>query len=237
MGDAITSINNQLAAAGIAVTASITDGKLQFKSDIAGDYNISVNMDNSDFGRVVGIGAHTTVDGNYVTLGKTAAIVTGGETGLTLTSQIVGSVNLTLQGLVTRTTTGVDTEGGTNNVISSVRTIELSGTIGDAINSINAQTSVTQIKAYLDAQGRFILEQTNQNTENEFDTISFSLSGTGDFGLVTGLGTYITYGQADDGSTTGQSNSYIAGVVDNLKGTEQVTAGVATIVSNSVLPL
>ncbi len=229
MADAITSINTQLAAAGIGVTASITDGKLQFKSDIAGDYNIAVNMDNSDFGRVVGIGAHTTIDGNYVTVGKTAAIVTGGETGLTRDSQIVGSVNLTLQGLITRTTTGVDTEGGTNNTVSSVRTITLSGTIGDAIDAINAQTSVTQIKAYLDAQGRFVLEQTNQNTENEFDTISFSVSGTGDFGVVTGLSTYISYGQADNGTTSGQVNSYIAGVVDNLKGTEQITAGVATI--------
>lgn len=235
MTDAINSINTQLAAAGIAVTASITDGKLQFKSDIAGDYNISVNMDNSDFGRVVGIGAHTTFDGNHTTLGKTAAIVTGGETGLTRDSQIVGSVNLTLQGLITRTTTGVDTEGGTNNVVSSVRTITLSGTIGEAIDAINAQSSVTQIKAYLDGQGRFILEQTNQNTANEFDTISFSVSGTGDFGLVTGLSTYITYGQTDNGTTTGQSNSYIAGVVDNLKGTEQITAGVATItLTNSV---
>lgn len=229
IANAITSINTQLAAAGIAVTASITDGKLQFKSDIAGDYNISVNMDNSDFGRVVGIGSHTTVDGNYVSLGKTAAIVTGGETGLTRDSQMVGSVNLTLQGLITRTTTGVDTEGGANNTISSVRTITLSGTIGDAIDAINAQTSVTQIKAYLDGQGRFILEQTNQNTASEFDTIAFSVSGTGDFGLITGLSTYVTYGQEGSGSTTGQSNSYIAGVVDNLKGTEQITAGVATI--------
>ena len=227
--NAINSINSQLAAAGIAVSASITDGKLQFKSDIAGDYNISVNMDNSDIGRVVGIGPHTTYDGSTTYVEKTAAKVTGGVTGLTLDSQITGEVQLTLQGLVTRTTTGVNTEGGTNNVASAIKTVTLSGTIGDAIDAINAQTSVTQIKAYLDAQGRFVLEQTNQNTENEFDTISFSVSGTGDFGGITGLSTYISYGQADAGSTTGQKYSYIAGVVDNLKGTEQITAGVATI--------
>lgn len=226
---ALASINTQLNDAGIAVTASIVGGKLQFKSDLAGDYNISVNMDNSDFGRVVGIGSQTTTDGNTTSLEKVAAKVTGGVTGLTRNSQITGSVDLTLQGLVTRTTTGVTTEGGTNNATSAVKTITLSGTIGDAIDAINAQTSVTQIKAYLDANGRFILEQTNQNTASEFDTISFSVSGTGDFGAITGLSSYVSYGQDNSGSTTGQTYSYIAGVIDNLKGTEQITAGVAKI--------
>ena len=230
LSDAINSINSQLAAAGISVTASISDdGKLQFKSNVAGDYNISVNMDNSDIGRVAGIGSHTTFDGNTTYTDKTAAKVTGGVGGLTLDSEITGEVQLTLQGIITRTTTGVDTEGGTNNNASSVRTITLSGTIGDAINAINAQSHITQIKAYLDSQGRFVLEQTNQNTQNEFDTISFSVSGTGDFGAITGLSTYISYGGSDTGSTTGQKNSYIQGVVDNLKGTEQITAGTATI--------
>lgn len=229
MQNAINSINNQLRQAGIAVTASINNGKLEFKSDMAGDYNISVNMDNSDFGRVVGIGTHTTYDGNATSMEKTAAKVTGGVGGLTLDSQIIGNVELTLQGLKTRTTTGVNTEGGTNNNASSVKTISLSGTIGDAINAINAQTNVTQIKAYLDSQGRFILEQTNQNTDNEFDTISFSVSGTGDFGAITGLGAYTAYGQESTGSSSGQTNSYIAGVTSALKGTEQITAGTATI--------
>lgn len=227
--NAISSINTQLRNAGIAVTASINNGKLEFKSDLAGDYNIAVNMDNSDFGRVVGIGSHTTYDGSATSMEKTAAKVTGGVTGLTRNSQIIGSIELTLQGLTTRTTTGVNTEGGTNNTASSVRTITLSGTIGDAIDAINAQTGVTQIKAYLDSQGRFILEQTNQNTANEFDTISFSVSGTGDFGAITGLGAYTAYGQESSGDSTGQTYSYISGVNSALKGTEQITAGTATI--------
>lgn len=226
---AIASINNQLTNAGIGVTASIVDNKLQFKSTLAGDYNISVDMNNSDLGRVVGIGTHTTADGENTYVNKTAAKVTGGVGGLTLNSQITGNVNITLQGIKTRTTTGVDTEGGNNNNTSSVKTITLSGTIGDAINAINAQTGSTQIRAYLDSQGRFILEQTNQNTANEFDTISFSVAGSGDFGAVTGLSSYVASGEGSSGSSSGQSNSYIAGVTDNLKGTEQVTSGTATI--------
>ena len=229
LADAITSINQQLAAAGISVTASITNGKFEFKSDIAGDYNISVDMTNSDFGRVIGIGTHTTTDGSYTVREKQAAKVTGGVTGLKYDSQLTGSVQLTLQGIITSTTTGVNTEGGTNNAVSSVKTITLSGTIEDAINAINAETSTTQIRAYLDADGRFVLEQTNANTASEFDTISFSVSGTGDFGAVTGLSAYIAYGDDNTGTTTGQIHSYISGVVDNLKGTEQVTDGKVTI--------
>ena len=229
LADAITSINQQLAAAGISVTASIKDGKFEFKSDLAGDYNISVDMTNSDFGRVIGIGSHTTTDGSYTVTEKQAAKVTGGVTGLKYDSQLTGTVQLTLQGIITSTSTGSNTEGGTNNAVSSVKTITLSGTIEDAINAINAETATTQIRAYLDADGRFVLEQTNANTENEFDTISFSVSGTGDFGAVTGLSAYIAYGDDNTGTTTGQTNSYISGVVDNLKGTEQVTDGKVTV--------
>ena len=229
LSDAVDSINEQLAAAGISVTASINNGKFEFKSDLAGDYNISVDMTNSDFGRVIGIGSHTTADGTYTVTDKQAAKVTGGVTGLKYDTQLTGTVQLTLQGIKTSTSTGVNTEGGTNNSVSSVKTITLSGTIENALNAINAQTQTTQIRAYLDADGRFVLEQVNANTENEFDTISFSVQGTGDFGAVTGLSAYVSYGKDNTGTTTGQTNTYISGVVDNLKGTEQVTAGKVTI--------
>ena len=127
--------------------------------------------------------------------------------------------------------------------------IELGNSIASAIRAINDKTETTGVEAFLDEEGRFVLKAVDTSVTN----IAFTLTGTGDFGRVTGLGNYsigasalggtvgakqtTLTGSADVSTTTKISNSKISILAHNQIQTFDISGTleeVATLLSNSV---
>ena len=177
IANAIAAINAQTATTGVEAFLN-TSNHLVLRNVNAGSSTLGFST-SSDFGRVVGAGTYVVTGGSNTKLDQTNATVTGSVTGLS------------------------DGKNGTNNtqiIQGSILTIgttaiELGTSIASAIRAINDKTAVTGVEASLDDSGRFVLKAVNTS----ISTISFSLSGTGDFGRVTGLGSY-TIGASDSGT-------------------------------------
>lgn len=177
IANAIAAINAQTGTTGVEAFLNTSNRfVLRNVNDGSSGMNFSTS---SDFGRIVGAGTYVVTGGSNTKLDQTNATVTGSVTGLgdgtksTMDTQLINGSILTI--------------GNTS--------IELGTSIASAIRAINAKTAETGVEASLDDDGRFVLKAVDTSVTN----ISFSLSGTGDFGRVTGLGSY-TIGASDSGT-------------------------------------
>ncbi len=212
IANAIAAINAQTGTTGVEAFLNTSNRfVLRNVNDGSSGMNFSTS---SDFGRVVGAGTYVVTGGSNTKLDQTNATVTGSVTGLgdgtksTMDTQLINGSILTI--------------GNTS--------IELGTSIASAIRAINAKTAETGVEASLDEDGRFVLKAVDTSVTN----ISFSLSGNGDFGRVTGLGSY-TIGASDSGTgVVGARQTTLTGSCDVIGDMKISNSTISILAHNQV---
>ncbi len=176
-GDTIDDIINKINSAGLGVTASITaDGKFTITSNSADpDFRIKVESGSSDFLAYVGMASAV----------QNTGILTSGSDANQYTT-LTGSANLT---------NGNEAITSGSFKINGV-TIEVSGTIENALNQINNYTSQTGVVAELVQNDSGSYNVVLRAAKTGSGTSIYVEGGTSDFGVVAGLTTQSVGGGA-----------------------------------------
>lgn len=181
--DAIDKINSASDKTG--VTADIVNNRFVLTNTTNSTNSISVEAGSSDIAQKTGIAAYQSKQGTQEIKNATKSALKASKQNLTGAESITNS-SITING----------------------QKIDLSGNVNSAINQINNYSSTTGVKAYLDEDGRFTLE--NIETGKKAISVSFV---SGDFGKVIGA-------VASSGSS-----SFIQGGNSNLNNNSQIIGG------------
>ena len=201
IADAISTINSHSGTTGVEAYID-TNNKFVLRNINTGSEGISFSVIEGDFGRVVGTGSYVTISGTTTHTDKVLATVTGANTGLDEFTQVLA---------------GSKIQFGTT-------IIDLGASVGAALLAINTNKDVTGVEAYLNNSGQFVLQATN----DEMASIEFSVIGSGDFGRVTGLGSYTVGASTSNGEIQNASYSKLVGVNSVTSDTE-ITASRITL--------
>ncbi len=201
--DAITEINKH--SSDTKVTASISNGKFVLTSTENGAVNITASAGTSNFAQVTGIAAYQSQAGTQEIIGASKTTLTAAATGLKETDAIGESV-ISING----------------------QQMTLSGTLKSAINTINANSGFTGVEAYLDSQGRFVLQNVNTGSKG----INF-VSISGDFTRVIGAASSTT--TAGSSSQVDRTPASMHGGTTGLElNTEIIGGGTLTINGHNI---
>lgn len=170
--DAIDKINSASDKTG--VTADIVNNRFVLTNTTNSTNSISVEAGSSDIAQKTGIAAYQSKQGTQEIKNATKSALKASKQNLSGAESITNS-SITING----------------------QKIDLSGNVNSAINQINNYSSTTGVKAYLDEDGRFTLE--NIETGKKAISVSFV---SGDFGKVIGA-----VASSGSGSSSGSSNS------------------------------
>ena len=196
--DAITEINKH--SSDTKVTASISNGKFVLTSTENGAVNITASAGTSNIAQVTGIAAYQSQAGKQEIIGASKTTLTAAATGLKETDAIGESV-ISING----------------------QKMTLSGTLKSAINTINANSGFTGVEAYIDSQGRFVLQNVNTGSKG----INF-VSISGDFTRVIGAASSTT--TAGSSSQVDRTPASMHGGTTGLElNTEIIGGGTLTI--------
>ncbi len=200
LSEAVNKINEYSAETG--VTAAIKDGKLVFTNTKTGSHSINIEAGSSNFTQVTGTAAFQTEGGIREILGGTKTTMTASKTGLSTSTAIESSV-----------------------IYINGQKMQLSGTLGSAMNTINGYSSFTGVEAYLNSDGKFVLA----NTQTGAKAINFT-SESGNFSTVIGGDTTTAQIGTSDTTTPIDAPEYIRMTKD-----EAINAGYTVIESVSDL--
>ena len=176
------------------VTASIKNGKLVLTEKRNGALPISVEDMSGNFGAVTGIIGYTVTAGEEEKYGATRTMVVTGREVNNSTQISASTINI----------------NGTN--------INVSGTIHDAIQTINAFSAQTGVEAYINTENQFTFRSINYGET----TINAQIT-SGDLGRVIGMGTYTTVD--GNGSQVEKIYASVTGGVTGLDEYSQILNG------------
>lgn len=201
--DAITEINKH--SSDTKVTASISNGKFVLTSTENGAVNITASAGTSNIAQVTGIAAYQSQAGTQEIIGASKTTLTAAATGLKETD-VIGESVISING----------------------QKMTLSGTLKSAINTINANSGFTGVEAYLDSQGRFVLQNVNTGSKG----INF-VSISGDFTRVIGAASSTT--TAGSSSQVDRTPASMHGGTTGLElNTEIIGGGTLTINGHNI---
>ena len=179
IGHAIDQINAYTNMTGVEAYLD-TQGRFVLRNVKAGSHTINFKDISGDFTRVIGAASSSTSAGSSGQTGTKGAVMTGGMDGLTENTAIMG--------------------GGTLNIGGTAVSLDGLKNIGEVIDKINS--SGAKATASLNEYGQFVIAG-NETGKN----IDVSYSGNGNFGYVTGFGSYnIGSDPTNNGTITGNNN-------------------------------
>ena len=179
IGHAIDQINAYTNMTGVEAYLD-TQGRFVLRNVKAGSHTINFKDISGDFTRVIGAASSSTSAGSSGQTGTKGAVMTGGMDGLTENTAIMG--------------------GGTLNIGGTTISLDGLKNIGEVIDKINSSGAMAT--ASLNDYGQLVI--TGKEHGKNFDV---SYTGNGNFGYVTGFGSYnIGSDATNNGVITGNNN-------------------------------